>query len=69
MELPKVGQRVRIKWSKWTSPSIWDGIFPVVEVCEDNGMVTIKHPSNGLGGFFPDDYEILPLTKLEKALK
>lgn len=63
MELPKVGQRVRITWGHG-----WDGIFPVFEVQED-GMVTIKHPSKGLGGFFPDDYEILPLTKLEKALK
>lgn len=62
-ETPIVGQRVEI-----TGNPSWAGIHKVIEVYED-GMISIDHPYRGVGAFYPKEFTVLPLTKLEKALK
>lgn len=63
-----VGRRVKIAKS-WA----WAGIYTVVEswTNEVRGgeTVVVKHSTGGNGSFFADEYELLPQTKLEKALK
>lgn len=58
---PIVGHRVKI-----TYDTKWSGVFRIIEVYDNT--VVIDHPVHGRGGFFPDEYELIPLTKLEKAL-
>ena len=63
-----IGRRVKINWDEqYRTDLYWDGIYTVVD--EKDYMIYVRHPEHGLGGFYPESYEILPLTKLEKALR
>lgn len=63
-----IGRRVKITWDTQKSIKHWDGVYTVTDYHYDDEMICIEHPEYGLGGFYPSHYEILPLTKLEKAL-
>lgn len=68
MKYPIVGQRVKIAHKDFPE---WDGIFLITKVYKDKKTkgIEIYHPIFGAGGFYPDSYTLIPLTKLEKALK
>jgi hypothetical protein len=62
-DLPVVGRRVRIEKNKR-----WEGVY-IIEHVYENGIIVINHPVRGPGGFYPDECTLIPLSKLEKALK